>query len=160
VTPQSSWSGPILLQSCSAHCPTGRKPELSDQSGPHPPPPGAWSLPPPSAWGTAPLGLALLTVPLDISQSSPTKWASSSSWSWFLRSQTAGISSPSTLSGSSHSTLQPQLHSTPVQTRDTTKLRRNLQQTLGGVSTRSSGLATQPPQQLGCRRGPSRQPSS
>jgi hypothetical protein len=63
----------------------------------------------------------------------------------FSRSQTAGIGSPSTLRGSSHSTLQPQLHSTPVQTRDTTKLRRfsrNVQQTLGGMSTRSSGLAT------------------
>jgi len=75
--------GPILLRSCSAHCPTGLKPELSDQSGPHPPPPppGAWPLPPPSAWGTVPLGPTLLTVPLDISQSSPTKWAYSSSWS-------------------------------------------------------------------------------
>jgi len=73
--------GPILFRSCSAHCPTGHKPELSDQNGPHSPPPGAWLLPPLSAWGTVPLDLALLTVPLDTSQSSLTKWASSSSWS-------------------------------------------------------------------------------
>jgi len=63
---------PILFRSCSAHCPTGHKPELSDQNEPHSPPPGAWLLPPLSAWGTVPLGPALLTAPLYTSQSSPT----------------------------------------------------------------------------------------
>jgi len=75
ASPGGNWSG---LRGCwrllNTHCSCGqsgphpplvmlcslshwRKPELSDQSGPHTP--GAWPLPPPSVWGAVPLGLIL-----------------------------------------------------------------------------------------------------